>query len=159
MDGDVVGDEVDGVETHSELADQVDVRALGEGLDEGRRTGLGDRAELVDQIVLGHAAACAREMCVGRRGWEEGEGDGEEGEGGGEEGPAPPARSAVATWALSPVVAWAAAGPVAAGVHRGCGWIALRLGTELRLGTMLRPCAGAAVVHRVAAGATGTGTN
>ena len=32
VDGDVVGDEVDGVEAHAELADQVDVGALGESL-------------------------------------------------------------------------------------------------------------------------------
>ena len=38
MDGDVVGDEVDRVEANAELADEVDVRALGEGL---RREGVG----------------------------------------------------------------------------------------------------------------------
>ena len=39
VDGDVVGDEVDRVEANAELADEVDVRALGEGLRRRRRWG------------------------------------------------------------------------------------------------------------------------
>ena len=56
-----VGDEVDGVEADTKLADEVDISALGEGLDERRGAGLRHRAELVDQVVLGHAAATVDE--------------------------------------------------------------------------------------------------
>ena len=45
----------------TELSDEVDVRTLGEGLDERRCARLSDRAKLVDQVVLGHAAAAVDE--------------------------------------------------------------------------------------------------
>mmetsp|Transcript_27442 Transcript_27442/g.80458 ORF Transcript_27442/g.80458 Transcript_27442/m.80458 type:complete len:276 (-) Transcript_27442:159-986(-) len=66
VDGDVVGDEVDRVEADAELANQVDVGALLEGLDEGGGARLCDRAEVVDEILLGHAAAAVDEgECLG----------------------------------------------------------------------------------------------
>mmetsp|Transcript_30392 Transcript_30392/g.88880 ORF Transcript_30392/g.88880 Transcript_30392/m.88880 type:complete len:365 (+) Transcript_30392:853-1947(+) len=58
-DLDLVGDEVGGVEANTELANEVDVvdGPLAEGLDEVARAGLGDAAEVVDELVAGHADA------------------------------------------------------------------------------------------------------
>jgi len=53
-DGDLVGDEVDGVETDTELTDEVDIATLLELLEEGRSTGLGNCSEIVDEVLLGH---------------------------------------------------------------------------------------------------------
>ncbi|CAH0377059.1 unnamed protein product, partial [Pelagomonas calceolata] len=56
-DDDLLRDEVRGVEADAELADHGDVRAGLERLHEGLRAGLGDRAEVVDEVGLGHADA------------------------------------------------------------------------------------------------------
>merc|ERR1712100_160048 len=53
-DGDLVGDEVDGVETDTELTDEVDVATLLELLEEGGGTGLGNGSQIVDEVLLGH---------------------------------------------------------------------------------------------------------
>ena len=53
--------EVCRVETHTELTDHRDVSAGLERLHEGLRAGLGDRAEVVDEVGLGHADAAVDE--------------------------------------------------------------------------------------------------
>mmetsp|Transcript_858 Transcript_858/g.2667 ORF Transcript_858/g.2667 Transcript_858/m.2667 type:complete len:639 (-) Transcript_858:40-1956(-) len=60
-DGHHVGDEVDGIETHTKLPDQVHVRALGEGLDEGRRARLRDGAEVLNEILARHPDAAVND--------------------------------------------------------------------------------------------------
>ena len=52
-----LGHEVRRVETDTELADHADVRARRQRLHERLGARLGDRAEVVDQVGLGHAAA------------------------------------------------------------------------------------------------------
>merc|ERR1719420_2032950 len=52
---DRVGDEVSGVETHSELADHADVSTSGEGLHEGLGSTPRDGSKVVHQVGLGHS--------------------------------------------------------------------------------------------------------
>merc|ERR1712032_1717729 len=52
---DLVGDEVCGVETDTELSDHGNITACGHGLHERLGAGLGDGAEVIHQLVLGHA--------------------------------------------------------------------------------------------------------
>mmetsp|Transcript_11498 Transcript_11498/g.32255 ORF Transcript_11498/g.32255 Transcript_11498/m.32255 type:complete len:727 (+) Transcript_11498:2001-4181(+) len=51
----LVGHQICGVETNSELADHRDVGASGEGLHEVLRAGAGDGSQVVDQVGLGHS--------------------------------------------------------------------------------------------------------
>mmetsp|Transcript_18093 Transcript_18093/g.30891 ORF Transcript_18093/g.30891 Transcript_18093/m.30891 type:complete len:540 (-) Transcript_18093:58-1677(-) len=51
----LLGHEVGGVETHSELTDHADVGASGDGLHEVPGAGLGDGSEVVDEVALGHS--------------------------------------------------------------------------------------------------------
>ena len=54
-DGDLVGDEVGGVETDTELTDHRDIGGTGlESLHEGLGAGVGDGTEVVDEVGLGH---------------------------------------------------------------------------------------------------------
>merc|ERR1712146_351581 len=53
-DSDLFGDQVSGVETHTELTDHADVCSGGDGLHETSGTGLGDGSEVVDELTLGH---------------------------------------------------------------------------------------------------------
>merc|ERR1711878_107506 len=55
VDGDLVRHQVGGVETNAELPDHGDVGASGQSLHEGLGAGLGDGAEVVDHVGLGHA--------------------------------------------------------------------------------------------------------
>jgi len=55
VDDDPVGDEVGGVEAHTELSNHGDVSSGLEGFHEGFRSGLGDRSQVVDEIGFGHA--------------------------------------------------------------------------------------------------------
>jgi hypothetical protein len=57
VDDHLVRDEVGRVEADAELADHRDVRAGRERLHEGLRARLGDRAEVVDEVGLGHTDA------------------------------------------------------------------------------------------------------
>ena len=52
-----VGDQVHRVESDTELADERHVAALGHLVQERGRSGLGDRAQVVHQVILGHADA------------------------------------------------------------------------------------------------------
>jgi hypothetical protein len=53
-DSDLLGNQVSGVETYTELTDHADVGTGGDGLHEGTGTGLGDGTEIVDEIRLLH---------------------------------------------------------------------------------------------------------
>merc|ERR1712194_643156 len=53
--GDLAGNKERRVETHTELADEVRVSSFSHGLQEVRRSGLGDGAQIVDEISLRHA--------------------------------------------------------------------------------------------------------
>src|SRR5690606_30976352 len=63
FDLDALRDDERGVEAHAELADQLRVLALiaGQPLDEALRAGMGDRAELLDDLVARHADAVVRD--------------------------------------------------------------------------------------------------
>jgi hypothetical protein len=53
----VVGHQVHRVEAHAELADEAHVTARGHLIKEGGGAGLGDGAQVVHQVRLGHAHA------------------------------------------------------------------------------------------------------
>mmetsp|Transcript_45038 Transcript_45038/g.106117 ORF Transcript_45038/g.106117 Transcript_45038/m.106117 type:complete len:860 (-) Transcript_45038:68-2647(-) len=57
----VVGDQVHRVEANPELSDEVHVALLGHLLEERRRPGLGDRPQVVHQVVARHADARVRD--------------------------------------------------------------------------------------------------
>merc|ERR1719324_1851569 len=54
-DLDLVGNEVGGVESDTELSNHGDVGSGGEGLHEGLGSGLRDGSEVVDEVLLGHS--------------------------------------------------------------------------------------------------------
>jgi len=53
-DGDLIGDQVGGVETDTELTDHGHITTSGHSLHKGLGTGLGDCTEVVNELVLGH---------------------------------------------------------------------------------------------------------